>query len=48
MDDALIQAKKARLHILEKMNEIISSPRKEMSQWAPTIITIKIDTEKNS
>ena len=46
MDDALIQAKKARLHILEKMNEIISSPRKEMSQWAPTIITIKIDTEK--
>ena len=46
MDAALIQAKTARLHILEKMNEIISSPRKEMSQWAPTIITIKIDTEK--
>jgi polyribonucleotide nucleotidyltransferase len=46
MDAALIQAKKARLHILEKMNEIISSPRKEMSQWAPTIMTIKIDTEK--
>ena len=46
MDAALIQAKTARLHILGKMNEIISSPRKEMSQWAPTIITIKIDTEK--
>ena len=46
MDAALIQAKTARLHILKKMNEIISSPRKEMSQWAPTIITIKIDTEK--
>ena len=46
MDAALIQAKTARLHILEKMNKIISSPRKEMSQWAPTIITIKIDTEK--
>ena len=46
MDAALIQAKKARLHILEKMNEIISSPRKEMSQWAPTIMTIKIDPEK--
>lgn len=46
MDAALIQAKTARLHILEKMNEIISSPRKEMSQWAPTIITITIDPEK--
>ena len=28
------------------MNEIISSPRKEMSQWAPTIVTLKIDPEK--
>ena len=46
MDAALIQAKTARLHILGKMNEIISSPRKEMSQWAPTIITITIDPEK--
>ena len=46
MDAALIQAKTARLHILKKMNEIISSPRKEMSQWAPTIITITIDPEK--
>ena len=46
MDIALLQAKDARLHILGEMAKVISEPRAEMSEWAPTIITIKIDPEK--
>lgn len=46
MEKALSQAKDARLHILEEMNRALPSHRKEMSDWAPTIITIKIDPEK--
>ncbi len=46
MSIALAQAKDARLHILGEMAKVISAPRQEMSEWAPTIITIKIDPEK--
>jgi len=46
MQQALAQAKDGRLHILGKMNEVISKPRAEMSEWAPRIIIIKIDPEK--
>jgi polyribonucleotide nucleotidyltransferase len=46
MSKALDQARDARLHILGEMNKIIEKPREEMSDWAPTIITIKIDPEK--
>ena len=46
MDIALEQAKEARLHILAEMAKVIDKPREEMSEWAPTIITIKIDPEK--
>jgi len=46
MQIALEQAKAGRLHILGEMNKIITSPRANMSEWAPTIITIKIDPEK--
>ncbi|MBT8101140.1 MAG: polyribonucleotide nucleotidyltransferase, partial [Gammaproteobacteria bacterium] len=46
MDVALEQAKDARLHILGEMAKVIDKPREEMSEWAPTIITIKIDPEK--
>lgn len=46
MDVALGQAREARLHILGKMNEVIDSPREEMSEWAPTIMTLKIDPDK--
>ncbi len=46
MDIALAQAKDARLHILGEMAKVISTPREQMSEWAPTIITIKIDPEK--
>ena len=46
MDIALGQAHEARLHILGKMNEVLDSPRREMSEWAPTIMTLKIDPDK--
>jgi len=46
MDKALAQARDARLHILGEMNKVLSSSREEMSEWAPSIITFKIDPEK--
>jgi polyribonucleotide nucleotidyltransferase len=46
MSSALAQARDARLHILEEMAKVISEPRAEMSDWAPSIITLKIDPEK--
>ena len=46
MNIALAQARDARLHILGKMAEVISKPREQMSEWAPTIMTFKIDPEK--
>ena len=46
MDTALDQARDARLHILGEMNKVIDAPREEMSEWAPTIMTFKIDPEK--
>ena len=46
MKVALEAAHKARLHILGEMAKVISAPRPQMSEWAPTIITMKIDPEK--
>ena len=46
MQEALGQARDARLHILGEMGKVISAPREEMSEWAPTIVTMKIDPEK--
>jgi len=46
MSDALAQANAARLHILGEMNAVIKESREEMSEWAPTIISFKIDPEK--
>ncbi|MDH5345655.1 MAG: polyribonucleotide nucleotidyltransferase, partial [Gammaproteobacteria bacterium] len=46
MSKALDQAKDARLHILGEMGKVLAQPRAEMSQWAPTIVTFKIDPEK--
>jgi polyribonucleotide nucleotidyltransferase len=41
--DALAQAKEARTFILGKMADVISSPREQLSQFAPRIQTIQID-----
>jgi polyribonucleotide nucleotidyltransferase len=46
MKVALDQARDGRLHILGEMNKVLSKPRESMSEWAPTIITLKIDPEK--
>jgi polyribonucleotide nucleotidyltransferase len=46
MEVALEQAREGRLHILGEMNKVLSAPREKMSEWAPTIITMKIDPEK--
>jgi polyribonucleotide nucleotidyltransferase len=46
MKVALEQARAGRLHILDEMNKVIREPRAKMSEWAPSIITLKIDPEK--
>jgi polyribonucleotide nucleotidyltransferase len=46
MKVALDQARAGRLHILGEMNKVLARPRENMSEWAPTIITMKIDPEK--
>ncbi len=46
MATALKQARGARLHILDKMAQALSDPRKEISQYAPRIITININKDK--
>ncbi len=44
--EALAQAKKARMEILEELTSTIAEPREELSQYAPKIEMIKIDPAK--
>jgi polyribonucleotide nucleotidyltransferase len=46
MNQALHQAREARLHILGKMNEVIAQPRSELKENAPKIITLTINPDK--
>jgi polyribonucleotide nucleotidyltransferase len=46
MEQALAQAQRGRLYILDEMNRAISAPRAEMSRYAPRITTMKIPTDK--
>jgi polyribonucleotide nucleotidyltransferase len=46
MAAALSQAKEGRLHILGIMNQAISAPRSQMSDFAPRIVTFKINPDK--
>ena len=46
LSEALTQAKKARMEILEVLTDTIAEPRKELSQYAPKIEMIKIDPDK--
>ena len=46
MQTALSQAHDARLHILDAMTKAIAAPRTEMSEYAPRIITFRINPEK--
>ena len=46
MQKALEQAKRGRLHILGIMNQTISKPASEISEYAPRIEVMKIETDK--
>jgi polyribonucleotide nucleotidyltransferase len=46
MGKALAQAKKGRLHILSIMNKTISKPAGSISEFAPKIVTLKIEVDK--
>jgi polyribonucleotide nucleotidyltransferase len=46
MHRALEQANEGRMHILQHMNEVINQPREKISDYAPTIRTMKIATTK--
>ncbi|MFP5297976.1 MAG: polyribonucleotide nucleotidyltransferase [Actinomycetota bacterium] len=44
--EALMAAKKARLHIISKMNEGLSAPREQVAEHAPRVISIKVPVDK--
>ena len=44
--EALEQARKGRMHILDIMTQALESPREDISPFAPRIITIKIHPDK--
>ncbi|MEA2241397.1 MAG: polyribonucleotide nucleotidyltransferase, partial [Solirubrobacteraceae bacterium] len=44
--DALTQAHEARTFILGEMTKVIAEPRSELSEHAPRILTVQIDTDK--
>ncbi len=46
LKSVLEQSRKSRMEIMKKMLEAISEPRKEMSPYAPRIITLKINPDK--
>jgi polyribonucleotide nucleotidyltransferase len=46
MERALDQAREGRLHILDKMRETISDPRKDLSRHAPRIVTLQVKQDK--
>ena len=46
MKEALAQAKKARMQILDLMESVIPEPRKELSKYAPKVETFTINPDK--
>src|SRR6266849_3971166 len=46
LKEALAQAREGRLFILDKMAQVITEPRAEVSRYAPRITTIKINPDK--
>jgi polyribonucleotide nucleotidyltransferase len=46
LEEALLQARKGRMEILDHMMQTISEPRKELSKYAPKILTMQINPEK--
>ncbi|MBZ0200578.1 MAG: polyribonucleotide nucleotidyltransferase [Ignavibacteriaceae bacterium] len=46
METALLQAHEGRMHILGIMNEAIAQPREQLSQYAPRLITMKVEQDQ--
>ena len=46
LQDALAQAYEGRMHIMKEMLEELPEPRKELSPYAPRIISMQIDPDK--
>jgi polyribonucleotide nucleotidyltransferase len=46
MTRALDQARRGRMHILDKMRETLAAPRQSISMFAPRIVTIRIPVDK--
>ncbi len=46
LEEALDQARRGRLHILDKMNEVMPAARDELSKNAPRIITVQVKPDK--
>ncbi len=46
LENALSKAKEGRFFILDKMNESISEPRKDLSKYAPRILTMEVNPDK--
>jgi polyribonucleotide nucleotidyltransferase len=46
LEEALEQAKRGRIYILDKMSEAISTPREQMSPYAPKMVRVQIPVEK--
>ncbi|WP_141992148.1 polyribonucleotide nucleotidyltransferase [Bacillus sp. B4EP4a] len=46
LEEALLQAKHGRMHILESMMSTINQPREQLSKYAPKIVTLSINPDK--
>ena len=43
LEDALMQARKGRMHIMKEMLDELAAPRPELSKWAPRILSLQVD-----
>jgi polyribonucleotide nucleotidyltransferase len=46
MREAMAEAKKSRLFIIDKLKETIAEPNKELSKWAPRMLVLTINPDK--
>ena len=46
MEKAMAQAQQGRYHILDEMEKVMKAPRGEVSEFAPRIMTIQVDSDK--
>ena len=46
LEEAMERARKGRMHILDRMDAVLSAPRSDLSEWAPRIESIRINPEK--